>query len=353
MGLLFFGALNIDLLRGFVKPFCLSPDLSVLQVAALDYLLGMYPIFLILIVFVFVKLHDNFRVVVLLCSPFRRCFAVYRKKWDAKSSLVDAFSSFILLSYFKILNVSSLLLTPTILYTVDGAAVNTTYLYHNGTLEMFGEAHKPYGVMAIVFLTVFNVFPIILLFLYPTCCFQKCLNCYGSRCQVLHTFMDSFQGSYRHNCRYFSVVYFLIRIFDSVLFGMTLSRYYLIVQSYLCVFGAILVALVRPYKNSSQNIVDIIILLCVPGISLRRIFSSQFASTLFRTHVFTILFYPMIATPIVYIMVITTLRMLPKKVRTKLKNLFRRNREENAEFLGSWPHRLTAPSERTSLLSHT
>ena len=39
---------------------------------------------------------------------------------------------------------------------------------------------------------------------------------------------------------------------------MTFSQYYLLLQSYLFVFGAILVALIRPHKNSSQNIVDII-----------------------------------------------------------------------------------------------
>ena len=123
------GVFNLDFFRGVYKPFCLSAHLSTLQVTALDYLIGVYPLFLILVTYVLVKLHNNFRLVVQLWKPFNRCFARLNRQWDIKGSLIGAFATFFLLSYVKMLNVSFNLLTPVSLYTVNGTTVNNTFVY--------------------------------------------------------------------------------------------------------------------------------------------------------------------------------------------------------------------------------
>ena len=58
-----------------------------------------------------IKLHDNnFRPVVWLWRPFHRHFAYFRRRWDSKDSIVNAFTTFLVLSFSKVLFVSFTLL---------------------------------------------------------------------------------------------------------------------------------------------------------------------------------------------------------------------------------------------------
>ena len=117
------------------------------------------------------------------------------------------------------------------------------------------ESFRLYGMS----LLVFNVLPVVLLCLYPCPCFQRCLNRTGLRCQALHIFMDSFQGCYREEpryCKYFSAVYLLACIGSIASFGLTLSLdTYWIVELFFLIFPAMLVAVVRPYRDSKYNII--------------------------------------------------------------------------------------------------
>lgn len=61
---------NLDFFRYFYHPFCISPETTILQVLLLDYLVAVYPMILILLTYMLVKLHDNFRIAVYLCKPF-------------------------------------------------------------------------------------------------------------------------------------------------------------------------------------------------------------------------------------------------------------------------------------------
>ena len=88
-----------------------------------------------------------------------------RQEWDIRGSLVQAFATFLVLSYVKILYVSIDLLTPVYLKTVDGGTLNQTYLFHAG--DLVGSEHLPFGILAVFMLTVFNILPMVLLFLYP------------------------------------------------------------------------------------------------------------------------------------------------------------------------------------------
>ena len=115
----FYGVWNLDFFRLVYSPFSLGPSISTLQILALDYAVAAYPLFLIVATYIVVELHDNdFRIVVWLWKPFRYCFACYscRRQWDIRTSLVDAFATFFLLSYVKFLSVSFDLLIPVYLY---------------------------------------------------------------------------------------------------------------------------------------------------------------------------------------------------------------------------------------------
>ena len=126
---------NLDIFRSLYTPICLHPNMSMLQALALEYVTAVYPLLLIFITYFLVNLHDRFRIIVRLWAPFYRCFIRLRTEWGIRSSLIEAFGTFILLSYVKILNVSFDILTPTALYDVHGNRMKSLYLYYDGTYE--------------------------------------------------------------------------------------------------------------------------------------------------------------------------------------------------------------------------
>ena len=160
------------------------------------------------------------------------------------NSLIQAFGTFILLSYVKIINTSFDILVPVQLRNVSGL-----YVYYNGSLEYFGHKHLPYAVLAIFMFTIFNPMPLFLLFLYPCRCFQSCLSCCRLNSQVLCTFMDAFQGCYKfepYDCRYWAAFYLFLRIAILVIFALMQSGYFVLVTGILLVPTASLLLLVRP-----------------------------------------------------------------------------------------------------------
>ena len=264
-----YGFWNLDFFRVFSPLFCLHPNMSTLQVLALDYGIAVYPLLLIVITYALVELHDHdFKIVVWLWKPFHRCFVSFKRQWNIRASLIDAFISFLQLSYVKFLIVSFLFLFPTHLYKADGNPVKESYLLYDATIEYFSRDHLPYAILAIVVLSVVNVLPMLLLCFYPFSWFQKCLNCCRLSHQALHTFMDAFQGYYKNgtdgtrDCRWFSGVYFAARIaiFFIALIVPTTSLFALFSGVFLLV-PLTLIAIVQPYKVSFYNSVDILLIL--------------------------------------------------------------------------------------------
>ena len=248
---------NLDIFRSLYTPICLHPNMSMLQALALEYATAVYPLLLIFITYFLVNLHDRFRVIVRLWAPFYRCFARLRTEWDIRSSLIEAFGTFILLSYVKILNISFDILTPTALYDVHGNRMPSLYLYYDGTYEYFGRNHMPYAFLALFMFLVFNVLPLALLCLYPCQCFQRCLNLCRLQRHKLNTFIDTFVGCYRtepRDCRYFAAFYLVLRIINLALFSITTSPLYYPLGGIVFIIAAILVAAARPYKFSTTFI---------------------------------------------------------------------------------------------------
>ena len=105
------GIWSLDIFRFVIPPFCISSNIKTIHGLALEYLVAFYPIFLISITCACIKLHDsNFRPVVWLWKPFHRHFVHLRRRWDSKASIINAFTTFVLLSFSKILFISFTLL---------------------------------------------------------------------------------------------------------------------------------------------------------------------------------------------------------------------------------------------------
>ena len=93
---------NLDFFRSLYTPFCLHPQLSALQAFMLEYAVALYPLVLIGLTYFAVKLHDRSRLMVRLCKPLTTCFFRFRREWNIRNSLVEAFATFYILSYVKI-----------------------------------------------------------------------------------------------------------------------------------------------------------------------------------------------------------------------------------------------------------
>ena len=269
IGIAVYAIWNLDFFRSFYEPFCLRPNLTYPQVLLLDYAVALYPLLLIFVTLVLVKLHDNYAFVVQLWRPFHKCLTIFRKQWNIQSSLVNALATFIVLSYIKILNVSLELLMPSQVYNIKGHRMYLPYLYYNGSIVMTSEAYRPYLIVALSMLLIFNVLPLMLLAIYPFGCFQKflgkfwpCLNCKIS----LQIFMDAFHGCYENtgrDYRHFATLYLVLRFVNPLLFTAFDHRLYLPTASVLLTFTIVLVAKFQPYKHKRSNTIDIVIMLAV------------------------------------------------------------------------------------------
>ena len=362
----FYGIWNLDFFRLVYSPFTLNPSISTLQILALDYAVAAYPLFLIVATYILIELHDNdFRIVVWLWKPFHYCFACYRRQWDIRTSLVDTFATFFLLSYVKFLSVSFDLLIPVYLYTVKGETIDK-YLYYDGTIEYFGKQHLPYAILAIVVLILVNLLPVVLLLLYPCQCFQKFLNFCGLRCHALHTFIDVFQGCYKNRTdgtydrRWFSAVYLLVRLAFLTVFAMTQNSLMgCFFEAMLLTLIAILVGVVQPYKSNVHNVVDMVLILAVAlgfsSVAINRVADIEYLSYNIPTAVLVIIFAVI---PLFYISTVALYWLLlrkkfPQKVYSKLRDLIpcvRSGSISHSSSEQSLPDRLANPEEYEPLL---
>ena len=121
---------NLDFFRSFYQPICLHPGITYPQVLLLDYAVAVYPLLLIFITFILVKLHDNFTIFVWLWMPFHKCLVLFRKQWNIRSYLVNALATFIVLSYVKILAVSFEFLTSSRVYNMERQSIKRAYWYY-------------------------------------------------------------------------------------------------------------------------------------------------------------------------------------------------------------------------------
>ena len=183
---------------------------------------------------------------------------------NIKGSLINAFATFLLLSYVKILDTSFAFLFPVNVYNIHGRSKR--YLFYDGTVEYFGPEHLPFAILAIAVVLVFNIFPLLLFVLYPCQCFQRCLNHYNIHSQVLHTFMDVFQGSYKdgrngtRDCRWFSALYLMLRITVLTAYAIN-TDFVLYISILLLLLPVFLTTTFHPHKSPVYNITDTFLLL--------------------------------------------------------------------------------------------
>ena len=353
---------NLDFFRFLYPPFCLHPETTTLQIFALDYAIAVYPLVLLVVAYVFVKLHDsNIKIIVCLWRPFHSCFVHFRRDWNIKTSLIDSFATFLLLTYMKFLSVSCDLLVPAPIFNIDGETLSRYYLYWDGTVEYFGSEHLPYAILAITVLIIFNILPLLVLCLYPCQWFQKCLNCCKFQNQTLHTFMDAFQGCYKdgtngsRDCRWFAGLYLFFRILIMILLGVTISQFFLPLVGCAVLVLLLLTAVLQPYKDNAHNHINIFFLLVMLFIVISAMAKFIALSETVRfNHISGIMLLVSFAIPGVYIVGIVLYKLFAHRLCVqKLYRKLCRRKIEDEDFERILPERMANAEECAALLANS
>lgn len=251
---IFYSFWNLDFFRSLVPNICLN--IGTLDALAMDYTIAIYPLLLITLSYILIVLYDHdIGCIVYLWRPFHNLFSLFRRNWNVRTSVIDSFATFFLLSYVKILSVSSDLLIYTHTYSLNG--VVSTRLFYDPSLPYFGTRHLPYAILALFFLTIFVIIPTVVLILYPFSFFQKFLSCFPIQWHFLRTFVDSLQGCYKDgtepgtlDCRYFAQVGLFIRVAFFVIYATTLTSMFFVYATVACVMWLIFLSNVHPFKKA-------------------------------------------------------------------------------------------------------
>ena len=254
----FYSMWNLDPFRSVIPDICLN--VSTLQSFALDTCVSLYPMALMLVSYMLIKLHDrNVWCIVIAWKPFHMIFRLIRDKWDIRTSVIDSFSTFFLLSYVKILSVSTDLMLFTSVYELNSK--KTRYrLFYDSSIKFLHSDHIPYAALSILIFVVFSVIPTLILILYPFQCFQKCLSYFDIQWHFLRAFVDSFQGCYKdatepgtRDLRFLSSYGLLLRIGVLVTFLLTQTAMFFIYVVLLIMVIIILLINFEPYKRSVSH----------------------------------------------------------------------------------------------------
>ena len=281
-----YGFWNLDIAQGMLPKICLTGHITILEAFSLQYVTALYPLILILLTYILIELHGkNCRILVWLWKPIHNRLARCRRQLDPKTSIIDAFATFLLLSYTKFTVVSFNLLSPTALYDLDGNKKGLVLLY-NGAEDYFATKHLAYSATALAVLILVVIPPPLLLILYPTKTFQRCLDRCNLRSHFLTTFTDAYQGCYKdssngtRDCRFFAGLYFILRIIIFALYSFVIDYFvlYSVLQVVMLAMAG-LFATFRPYKKDIYNSLDTLIFLffafLITLINLGRVFITQ------------------------------------------------------------------------------
>ena len=351
-----FSIWNLDFFRSLYTPFCLHPKLNSLHVLALDYLIGVYPLLLILLTYVAVTLHDRYPIVVRAWKPVYRILMCMRREWNIRGSLIQAFATFLILSYVKILNVSFDLLFPANLQTAKGESLNDTYLFHNAEIVYFGKQHHPFAILAIFMLITFNILPVMLLSLYPNRHFRKCLSFLRLRNHFIQPCMDVFQGCYHYHprdCRYFAGFNMSVRILYHLTLFLVKNTTFFFIWGFYYIIMAMLTVFARPYTNDLHNRINILLFaasaLVYFAIGLHIHTSFNKSQTVFNTGI-TSLVVLITLGEMLYGAIAVIKKILPNKTFWVLKAIFQHTKLRLVSHNETFPPQFEREDESLPLL---
>ena len=338
---------------------CLTSHLSRMEALALQYVTAFYPLLIVVLLYGCIELHDrNFRPIVWCWKPFLKCFLKFRRSVDPKTSVIDAFATFILLFYMKLLVVTGSTLMTENLYNGQAEKVGTV-AYFSANLQYFHVKHLPFALLSIFLTLTFIAIPPIVLIFYPTSFCQKCLTRCKVNSQALRTFVETFHGCYKdgtngtRDCRYFAGLYFILRIIPIILIFLASHQVFANLSALLYLLTALLCTLVNPYKKHMYNVIDAVIFGILGIIYFLFIWNIEYI--LFAGHSSTpllVLIDVLYSLPLLYLVLFIVYWVLDRKTNCtqkfkghKLLQCFFPSESQREDFDDTIPHRLLNPEQ--------
>ena len=160
---------NLKFFCVLIPPFSASPNLKIIHIVFLGYISAFYPLILIGVTWICIELHSrNFRLFVLAWNKVGR-FLMRFTKTESKSTIIDVFSTFLLLSYTKIIVDT---IEPVFIKNMNKLPARRV-LRADPSVEWLGVENSPYVVVSIFLFLLLIVPPIAVLLFYQTRIFQS------------------------------------------------------------------------------------------------------------------------------------------------------------------------------------
>ena len=244
---------NLNFFGNFLPPFCLHEKLSTLDAIALRYVVGFFPVLVIIAI-----------VLLLRCQ---RCLKVGPKiptclqKYRVGTSLVHAFAAFVLLSYNRLCQITVYLLTPVLMFDQYLTHELDNRIYFQGDYITTDATYIVRYKLPAFLVSILLVLVPISLIHYPLMWVERLVSKVSWLRKVypsasIAILLDMFQGCYKDNRRYFAGLYFVFRLllFFAFLLPRELQQ---LIQQILIIIYVFLLAILKPYKDRRVNYLDI------------------------------------------------------------------------------------------------
>ena len=256
-----YGIWNLDFLRVLLPPFCVSSEMDMRTVLALEYVVALYPLLCIIALYVVIEMHARgYKALVVLWKPFHPVFYRFRKVLNIRGSVINAFATFICLSYSKILATSFNLIFSGGVYNTTHGSVHHKgkFLFYNASIPFSDVGNAPYFVLAVTMLAVFCLLPLLALLLLHTR-FCRCLRKFKLLLEVVKNCQKHYKdGSHgTSDLRSFSALPFVVRLLMLLTLSVGLGFDHADVARFSIGFVASLsIAYSHPYKERKYNYLD-------------------------------------------------------------------------------------------------
>lgn len=254
---LIYGFLNLCMFNAKYFSFCLWKGASTLDLLALKYVSIVYALLLIT------------TVILIMNKCGGRCLGKYCRITVIKVSIIHGISTFLILCYTQCIRVSINILIPLHIHVpandTNFTCTSCTKVWLNGDLRYFHKEHLPYALPALFCLLTVGLLPPVLLISYPL--INKLSLILGLEDQMIVTgisctinylkpLLDSFQGCFKDNLRFFAGLYFLYRwSYHLIYFVTSYDEYYTIIGCTL-LFIFTMHTICQPYIKTAHNVID-------------------------------------------------------------------------------------------------
>ena len=311
-----YGFINFDFFNSEPLSFCLWKNATALDMLAFKYVTILYTLLLIVLV-IWITNKCGGR-----CGKYCRITTI-------KTSVIHGISTFLVFCYAQCIKISLVLLVP--VWLQGNELTHPARVWLNGEILYFSREHLPYALPALLCLLTIGLVPPILLLTHPLankitfifgCNDLRIIKAFSNIVSInsLKPLLDSIQGCFKDNLRFFAGIYFLYRWVVPFTHIITngFGNYYLVLGS-----GLLMVLMVhaicQPYIKRAHNVIDTFLLVDLIVINTLSLFNyyrsltrwgiTQGVTVSSAVLQLTLIYLPLIVTGICLI-VVTTKKVL-------------------------------------------